>query len=214
MGGDHRRAGQGSGHPSGTDALPQLRAQPLQVGGEHPVGAEQRLDRHRCTHICDVQQLAEVGQRQQQHAQHAVGAVDEGKALLLGQYHRTELRAAQRRRRRQQRAVGVEHLALTHQRQRDRGQRRQVARATERAVLGHHGGDPGVEQRGVGQGGGRPDTGAPGGQGGQAQQHEAAHHLRLHRDTAAGRVGPDQRGLQGGPAVGGDVGGRQRTESG
>ena len=86
-----------------------------------------------------------------QHAEHAVGAVDQRQALLLG----AARRARCRRRRRRRRvgisvAGGVAHVALAHQRQRAVRQRREVARAAERAVLVDDRGDAGVEHRDVG----------------------------------------------------------------
>ena len=111
-------------------------------------------------------------------------------------------------------AVAVEHLALAHQRERDGGQRREVAGAAERAVLGHDRDDAGVEQVGQRLHDGRPDAGAAGGQRAQPQQHQRPHDLGLDRPTGAGGVRADQRPLQRGPPVGRDVPGGQRAEAG
>ena len=73
-------------------AWPGVRAQALQVGGEDGVGAEQGLDAHRGGDVGRGQQDVEVVQRQHEHAEHAVRAVDEGEALLLGERDRREPR--------------------------------------------------------------------------------------------------------------------------
>ena len=67
----------------GRQRLARLRAQRVQVGGEDVVGAEQALDAHRRRDVGDLEQQAQVGDGQDEHAEHAVGAVDEGQALLL-----------------------------------------------------------------------------------------------------------------------------------
>ena len=76
--------------------------------------------------------------RQHQHAEHAVGAVDQRQALLGGQLDRRQAGGGERVGGRHQGAVGVADLALAHQRERAVRQRRQVAGAAERAVLVHH----------------------------------------------------------------------------
>ena len=75
-------------------------------------------------------------QRQHQHAEHAVGAVDQRQALLLGQHDRRDAGGGERVGGRPQRAVGVADLALADQRQRAVRERGEVAGAAERAVLG------------------------------------------------------------------------------
>ena len=74
------------------DGLAGLRAQRLQVGGEHPVGAEHRLHAHRRGEVGGAQQQVEVGAGQHQLAEHAVGAVDQRQPLLLGQHDRRRCR--------------------------------------------------------------------------------------------------------------------------
>ena len=148
--------------------LARLRPQRLQVGGEDRVGAEQRLDAHRRRDVGGAQQEVEVVGGQQQHAEHAVGAVDQREALLLGQLHGRDAGRGQRLGRRARRTGRVAHVALAHQRQRAVGQRGEVAGAAEGAVLAHDRRDAGVEQRGVGLGDDRPHAGAAGGQGATA----------------------------------------------
>jgi hypothetical protein len=70
----------------GRRALARVRAQCLQVVGEHPVGTELRLHAHRGGDVGGAQQPVQIGQRQHQHAEHAVGAVDQRQPFLLGEY--------------------------------------------------------------------------------------------------------------------------------
>ena len=81
---------------------------------------------------------------------------------------------------RHQRTGGVAHLALAHQRQRAVRERRQVARAAQRAVLAHHRRDPVGQQLGQQPRRLEADPGVPGGQRGEPQQHQRAGHLALH----------------------------------
>ena len=97
---DDRRTGQRRRDPGGASCLARLRPQGLQVRREHPVGAQQRLDAHRSGQVGDVQQPGEVVQRQHQHAEHAVGAVDQRQSFLLGQHHRRQPGGGQGGRRR------------------------------------------------------------------------------------------------------------------
>jgi hypothetical protein len=53
------------------------------VRRENPVGAEQAFDAHRRRDVGQHEQPVEVGQCEDQLSEHAVGAVDEGEALLL-----------------------------------------------------------------------------------------------------------------------------------
>jgi hypothetical protein len=87
-------------------------------------------------------------QRQQQHAEHAVGAVDEGEALFRLQDDRWLTDRGEGLARRAPRPVGVAHVALADQRQRHMGQRRQVTGAAEAAVLRDDRRDAVVEQSG------------------------------------------------------------------
>ncbi len=104
--GDDRAARQHRADVGGGERLPVLRAQVLQVGGEHAVGAEQALDAHRRRDVGGRQQVAQVGDREHEHAEHPVGAVDQREPLLLAQLDgcRPASRRAARRRRRGGRA--------------------------------------------------------------------------------------------------------------
>ena len=121
--------------------LPGVRAQRLQVGGEHGVGAQQRLDAHRGGDVGGGEQQPQVVRGQHEHAEHAVGAVDQREALLLGAAHRRDAGGGECVGRGRELARRVAHLALAHQRQRAVRERREVAGAAERAVLAHDRGD-------------------------------------------------------------------------
>ena len=111
--------------------------------------------------------------------------------------------------------VRVADVALPHEGQGAVGERRQVARAAQRAVLVHHRRDAGVEHaRRTSASVSVADAGAPGRQGGDAQQHERTDDLALHLGARAGRVGANQRALQLRPQLDGDVARRQRPEAG
>jgi len=111
-------------------------------------------------------------------------------------------------------AAGVDHRALSDEHQRAVGERRQVARAAEAAVLVHHRYQPGVQQGGVGLDGGGTDAAVAAGEGGEAQQHHRAHHFILDAGAVACRVRADQALLQPGAVAGGNVAGGQRPEAG
>ena len=94
---DDRAVRQDGPHVRRGDGLARLRAQRLQVGGEDAVGPEQPLDAHGRRDVGDDEQLAQVREREQEHAQHALGPVDEPEPLLLAQRHRGDAGGGQRR---------------------------------------------------------------------------------------------------------------------
>ncbi len=115
---------------------------------------------------------------------------------------------------RHQRPVGVAHRALAHQRQRAVRERREIARAAERAVLVDDRRDAVGQQVGHQLGGLATDAGVAGRQRREPQQHQAASHLALDLGAGAGRVRADQRALQLGALLDRDVPGGERTEPG
>ena len=62
-----------------------MRAQRLQVGGEYAVVAEHAFHAHRGGDIRGLEQQAQIGDGHTQHAEHAVGAVDQRQSFLLFQ---------------------------------------------------------------------------------------------------------------------------------
>ena len=87
----------------------------------------------------DVGHLGELGgppSRQHADGRHALGAVDEGEPLFGLEHERLEAAATEGRDGRQAFAFEA-HLALADHRQGEMGERGQVARGAERALLGH-----------------------------------------------------------------------------
>jgi hypothetical protein len=212
--GDDRGAGEDLAQVGGAGGLAGLRAQRDEVLGEDAVGAQQALDGHRGGDVGGREQVVQVGQGEDQHPQHAVGAVDERQALLGLEGQRRDAGLAEGLGGRAGDAVGVDDLALADQRERAVGQRREVARGAERAVLAHHRGDAGVEQREDRLGDDRPRARVAHRQGACAQQHHRAHDLALDRRAHPGRVRAHERALQLLAPAGGDDDVGQRAEPG
>ena len=213
-GGEDRRVrGDGADVVSG-NRLARVGTQLLQVLVEDGQGACQALDAHGGGDVGDLGGLAQVRDGQAQHAEHAVGAVDQRQALLFAQHQRLDAGSRKRLSRRDDLAAADADFALAEQRQRAVRQRRQVAGAAERAVLAHHRGDPGVERGGVGLRHHGAHAGAAGAQRGQAQKHQSADDLLFHLRAGARGVGADQGDLQLGAHVLRDVLGGQRAEAG
>ncbi len=93
-------------------------------------------------------------------------------------------------------------------------ERREVARAAERAVLVDDGRDAVVEQADVRREGLLADAGASGRERGDAQQHEGADDLALDLGARAGRVAADEGALEAVAQVDRDVTGREGAEAG
>ena len=212
--GDDAGLGQDPGEVGCRGGDPRVRAQGRELGGEDAVGAEQRLDRQRRRHVGGAQQHPQVLEREHQHPEHPVGAVDQRQSLLGSQLDGIQAGRGQRVGRRHQLAGGVADRALPHQREGAVRERGQVARAAERAVLVDHGGDAVPQQRREQLGDLTPYAGVAGRQRGQAQQHQRTHHLALHLRTRPRGVRAHQRALQLRAHLGGDVAGRERPEPG
>ncbi len=159
------------------------------------------------------QQGGGVERRQHEHPEHPVGAVDEGQALLGLQRDRPEAGRTQRGGRRPALA-GDEHLALAQRRQGHVGERRQVAAAAERAVLGHDRREAVVQQPDELLDHDRAHARPAHGQRAGAQQHHGPHDLDLDGRADAGGVRADERQLQVGPPLGRDRHGGQGPEPG
>ena len=110
-------------------------------------------------------------------------------------------------------AVGSRRLALAHQHERAVRKRREVARAAQRTELADHGGDAGVEHVHHRLQHHRTDTGAAGREGLGPQEHDAADHFALHGRAHAGGVAADERLLQLGAQLIGDVAVGQSPEA-
>ncbi|MFK4545105.1 hypothetical protein RKD29_004701 [Streptomyces tendae] len=195
-------------------ACPRVRADGVQLGGEHLVGAEQGLHGQRGGDVGRLVEGVEVGEGHDQHAEHAVGAVEEGEALLLSQLDRGDPVRGEQLTGGPHGAVGALGVALAHEGQRAVRQRGEVAGAAQRAVLVHDGGDPGVEHVRHGLRDLRADPGVPGADGLQPQEHQRAHHLALDARAHPGGVRADDVALELGAQLGADVPGRQGAEAG
>ena len=86
---------------------------------EHAQGAVQAFDGHRGGNIGDLRQILQVSDGQAQHAEHAVGAVDQRQAFFFFQLERGDAGVGKRGRGRH-RFFGARnaHLPLPQQRQR------------------------------------------------------------------------------------------------
>jgi hypothetical protein len=206
--------GQDGAHVRRGSGLTLLRAKPLQVVVEHGVRAEQALDAHRRRDVRRGEQPAKVGDGQHQHAQHAVGAVDEGESLFFPQRDRCNPGLAQRIRRLPELASRVAHLALPGERQRAVGERGEISRAAKGAILADDRGDSRRQHGGVGRGRRRLDPGAAGRQRRQTQQHHRADDLPFHLRARARGVTADHAALQLDPQARRNVLGGQSPESG
>ena len=130
----------------------------------------------------------QVAKRQHQHAEHAVGAVDQCQPLLLGEHHRLDAVPGKRLAGRQQFAVGGAYRTLADDRQRHVGQRREIAGAAEAAVLVDDGRQSGGQHRRIRLRDLGPHTGAAGGQCRQPQQHHGPDDFALDLGTRSGGV--------------------------
>ncbi len=201
-------------HVCGGDGLARLGSQCLQVRREHPLGAEQAFDAHRRCDVGQHEQPVEVGQGEDQLAEHAVRAVDECEALLLGQDDRfNAMRGESLRSGNELTAEGAD-VAFPDDRQRDVREGREVSGAAQAAVLVDNrrqtGGEgPGVCLRDFGA-----HTGAAGGQRRQSQQHHRPHDFPLDLRPRSRGVGTNQAALQLCSEIVGDVAGCQGTEAG
>ena len=77
----------GGAEVRGRGGLSRMRAERLQVGGEHRVRAGEALDAHRRGEVGGGA-AREVREREREHPEHAVGAVEERETLLLGEDER------------------------------------------------------------------------------------------------------------------------------
>ena len=169
-----------------------VRAQVVKARLERTVGAEQRLRRHRGGYIGRPKQQLGVGARQREHAQHAVSAVDQRQAFFGLELDGFEPGRLERLRRRPARALSIDNVAFTHEREADMRERRQIAAATDRTVSRHHRrnarvqhGDQAFREQGA-------DPGHSHCQRAGAQQHGRPDHLAIDRRTDSGGVGADQ----------------------
>jgi hypothetical protein len=113
--------------------------------GERHVRAEQRLDAHRRDDARGPGQPVGVGQEQRPDPRHQLGPVQERQALLGLERERLEANLAQRDEARHALSAQVDPAA-SDDRQREVGERREVARRADGALLWHHGMDAAIEE--------------------------------------------------------------------
>ncbi len=205
---------QHGGHVGGGGALAGVRADGVQLGLEDLVGAEQRLQREGGGDVGRLVEPVEVGEGHDQHAEHAVGAVEEGEALLLPELDRLDAVLGEQLAGGADGAVGALGVALAHERERTVGQRGEVAGAAEGAVLVDDRGDPGVEHVGHGLRHGGAHPGVAGGDGLEPEEHQGADDLALDARAHAGGVRADDVALELGAQLGTDVPGGEGAEPG
>ena len=105
-------AGQQPADVVGAGRLPGVGPQRDELGPHHLIGAEQRLDAGRGGDVGHPEQAVQVVDGEDQHAEHAVGTVDEGQALLGLELDRSKPGLAQQYVRRVDRAARVRRLGL------------------------------------------------------------------------------------------------------
>jgi hypothetical protein len=172
----------------GRGVLPALGAEGSKIGGEHRVSAQERLDTHTGGDVGGAEQTVQVMDREGQHPEHPVRSVDKGKPFLLGEENGSEPGRGGRH----QLARVVAHLTLAHHREGAVGQGSEIARAAQGPVFANHGCDPRVQHVSVGLCGRKADAGAPGEQGGEAEQHQGSHTFAADFRTGSRRMGAHQ----------------------
>ena len=90
MAGDDRAAVEQPPKVGGRHGLAVVRSQRHQVGGERTIGRHQCLDAHRRGDVGGAHEHVEIGERQHQHPEHAVGAVDQRQPFLGPQRDRLQ----------------------------------------------------------------------------------------------------------------------------
>ncbi len=208
------RTGEHAQHVVRARALTGVRADGVQLGGEHLVRAEQRLQGEGGGDVGGGVEVLQVGEGHDQHAEHAVRAVEEGKALLLPQFDGGDAVRGEEFAGGPDRAVGALRLALAHQGERAVRERREVAGAAEGTVLVDHGRDARVQHVGHGLRDLGAHAGVTGGDRLQPEEHQRAHDLALDAGAHARRVRADDVALEPRPQVGADVAAREGAEAG
>ena len=117
---------------------------------------------------------------QGQHAQHAIGAVDERQPLLRSELQRVETEFTENHKTVDELTVGAANATLSDDGEGAVRERCQVTRAAEGSVLVHDGGDLGVEEGHVTIRDLFTNAGAPSCEGLQAKEHQHPDDLSLH----------------------------------
>jgi len=142
-----------------------------------------------------------------------LGSVDERQALLRGQHERLQASGLERLPGRH-RTRPPEHRSLSHQRQRDMAQGREIAAGAHAPLLGHDWNDPGVEERDERLDQLRPHAARGAQENIGPEQHDGPNDRCGERRAHAGGVTPDEIRLELGQPIGGDPDVGQLSEAG
>ncbi len=201
-------------HVGGAGGLAGVRADGVQFGGEHLVGAEEGFQAEGGRDIGGLVEAVQIGEGHDQHAEHAVGAVEESEPLLLAQLDGVDAVFGEQVTGRPHGPVGALGVPLAHQREGAVGERGQVAGAAQGAVLVDDRGDPGVEHVGHRARDLGADPGAAGADGLQPEEHQGPDDFPLDAGAHARGVRTDDVALQLSTQLRADVPGRQGAEAG
>jgi hypothetical protein len=191
-----------------------MRPQGVQIIGEDVVGTEQTFNAHSGGDVSHLEQPTEIDDREHQHAEHAVSAVDQSQTLLFTQCDGCYAGGCERFACRHERARCVPDYPLTHEGQGTVGKRGEVTGTAEAAVLIHDWGESGVDHGDITPQGLLADSGAAGGKGGNPQQHQCSYDLTLNLRSGTGGVRADQAALQLATKIDGNVASRQGPKPG
>src|SRR5215211_2615566 len=171
--------------------------QGVEVLAEDPVGAEQGL---------------QVFEREQQHSEHTVRAVDQGETFFCGEPEGSDASAFHD-------IVGLDRfssfqqLTLPNEAEADVGEGGEISARAHRAVLGDGGGEVSVEERHQGVDEFGADSGVARGKGLRPDHHHGPHDLRLDELSHTGGVAAEERVLELEAVYCGDPGVRERPET-
>ncbi len=129
----------------GDPDLARVRTRQLVGRRERDVGAEQGLHAHRRDDARGPRQAVRVGQQERPDRAHHLGPVEEGEALLRLEGQRLQTGLAQRDQGRHDDAAELD-LAATDERERQVGERGEIARRADAALLRHDRVDPAAEE--------------------------------------------------------------------
>ena len=190
-----------------------MRPRELIGRGERHIGPEQGLDRHRGGHAGRPHEPVRIREEQRPDRAHHLRPVEQRQALLGLQGQRRQTRLAKCQQRRQD-VPAVLHLAAPDQRQREVGQRRQVARRAEAALLRDDRVDPRGEERQQPVHEQRPAAAVAEGERVRAEQQHGPDDLARERRSDPGRVAHQEVFLELARLLGLDERRREITETG
>ncbi|OIQ71830.1 hypothetical protein GALL_465490 [mine drainage metagenome] len=84
---------------------------------EYCVGSKECFHAHRGGDVCECAEFFKIGDRHQQHAEHAIGTVDESEAFFLRQHYWLDALVLQVRKRIVHNSGAIHREAFTHENQ-------------------------------------------------------------------------------------------------